>query len=242
MSSSKACPRNSPNAVRRFKHATAAVGTPPAPKPDFFKYDTAALKHQDAATSGKASMRSIRSTVVAISFLALVLTGCGGGGGGGGGGGPNVAADFALSAGTISFTAVQNGGAPPAQTITVSATGGTFGTDGTVLLSAEVGGAAVHSANITNCSGSTCSLVVVARGDAPPGTYSSQVTVRGCTNFGCAQNVGTPKTLVVTLTVGVGAALTSPSVVTIFAAPNTAPVAQLLLVQSTDAAARWAAS
>ena len=142
----------------------------------------------------------------------------------------------------MTFTAVQNGGAPVAQTITVSATGGTFGTDGTVLLSTEVSGGAVQSATITNCSGSTCSLVVVVTGALPPGTYVGQVTVRGCSGFNCVTQVGTPKTLTVTLTVTSGATLTSPSAITIFAAPNAAPVAQLLLVQSTDAAAKWIAS
>jgi hypothetical protein len=169
----------------------------------------------------------------------LTLTACGGGGGGGG---PNVAADFALSASTLSFTAVQNGPPPAPQTITVSATGGTFGTNGTVSLTTEFTGAAVQSADIANCSGSTCSLVVTARANAAPGSHTDQVTVKGCTNFGCATPVGSPKTLTVTLTVGSGATLTSPAAVTIRAAPNTAPVVQQLLVQSSDPTATWVAS
>jgi hypothetical protein len=188
-------------------------------------------------------MRSTQATLLAIASLTLAA--CGGGGGGGGGsngGGPNVAADIALSASTLTFSSVQNGPPPPSQTITVSATGGTFGTNGTVSLTTEFGGTAVQSADITNCSGSTCSLVVTARGNAAPGSYTDQVTLKGCTNFGCVTPVGSPKILTVTLTVGSGATLTSPAAVTIFAAPNTAPVAQQLLVQSTDASATWVAS
>ena len=184
-------------------------------------------------------MRSIHRTLVAIS--CLVLAGCGGGGGGGsgGGGGGNVAADFALSTSQISFSGVQNGPAPPTQTITVSTTGGTFGTNGTVFLSSSVSGNAVDHSEITNCGGTTCSLVVTPRANAPAGNSSSVVTVNGCTNFGCATPVGTPKNLTATLTVGSGATLTSPATVTIVAAPNAAPVAEQLLVRSTDASASW---
>jgi hypothetical protein len=183
-------------------------------------------------------MRSIHLILVAIALSTL--TACGGGGGGGGG--SSVPADFALSASTMSFNAVQNGPAPPAQTITVSATGGTFGTNGTVYVSSSISGSAVERSDVTNCGGSTCSLVVTPRSNAPPGSYQSIVTVTGCTNFQCVTPVGTPKNLTATLTVASGTTLSSPATVTIASAPNAVPLAQQILVQSTDTNAAWTAS
>jgi hypothetical protein len=184
----------------------------------------------------------MRSTVrlAAAALVCLVFAGCGGGGGGSG---SDVPPDFVLSTNQLSFSSMQYGPAPAAQSFNATATGGTYGAaNSTIYFSAGVTGEAVASAEIVNCSGSTCQVLVHPATQLAPGTWTSTVTISACTNFQCATPVGTPKSVSVSYVVSPGPQLISPASMVFFTNANTAPTAQTLSLQSTIAGTPWAAT
>jgi IPT/TIG domain len=175
------------------------------------------------------------------ALACLAVAACGGGGSGGGG--SNEPPDFALSTSQLSFSSVQNGSAPASQSFTVTATGGTWGSaTGTIYISAGVSGIAVSSANITNCSTTSCQVTVTPATNLSAGTYSATVTISGCTNFQCATPVGTPKSVAVTYVVSPGPQLTSPADLVFLTPAGTQPAAQTLNLQSSVTGVAWTAT
>src|SRR5689334_1991105 len=101
-------------------------------------------------------------------LLCFALAGCGGGGGGSS---SNTPPDFSLSTTQLSFSSIQNGPAAQSQTFTVTTTGGTYGvSNDTVYFSAGVSGVAVSSAQLSNCAGTTCQVVVTPAANLAAGS------------------------------------------------------------------------
>ena len=70
-------------------------------------------------------MQGIRRQLVGLVSVAFCLTlaACGGGGGGKGGGNSGNNPDYTVSSQTVTYTAGQDESSPPAQTVTITATG-----------------------------------------------------------------------------------------------------------------------
>jgi hypothetical protein len=178
------------------------------------------------------SVRSLAASLV----LAVLVTACGGGGGGGGGG----PVTFSLSTNSVTFSAVSNGTAPASQTVTASAM------NGTVYFSIQSTGNALASASL-NCAGSSCqiALVPISPANAASGTYSSTVTVTGCTaQVGCGSQVtGSPQTINVAYTMAAGATLSAaPGGLGVAVSPAAGATQSIAIASSAASATAWQSS
>jgi len=183
----------------------------------------------------------MRATICGTAvLLCSSLAGCGGAGGDSS---SNTPPDFSLSTTQLSFSTTQGGAAPPSQTFTVTATGGTYGAaGGTIYISTGISGDAVARADVSNCMGSTCQVVVLPASQLSPGTHTATITVTACTNFQCATPVGTPKTVTATYVVTPGPQLSSTASLVFVAAANAAFTAQTLNLTSSVSGAAWTAT
>jgi hypothetical protein len=173
-------------------------------------------------------------TRAAALLAAGALYACGGGGGdGGGSSGPP---QFAISADSVSFNAVQNGATPPPQTVTVSAVSGTTFVD----VTQPVGLPFFSSFALTSPTTGTITITPLAPTSA--GVQTGVITVRGCSVAACVSGdvPGSPKTITVTYTVvGPPTVVASPTFVSFQAGEGVAPPAQSVDVTSSGAAAVW---
>jgi hypothetical protein len=151
------------------------------------------------------------ASIAAIGILGA----CGGGGGGGGGSTappppppppPPPAAQFSLTASTLTFTAAEpKSSTPAAQEITGNVTGTITGTTLFVLITAA--GDVVSSISTPVISGTSGSALVtpVAPMALGAGTFSETLTVRACVDSStCASGelAGSPRIVNVTYTIG----------------------------------------
>lgn len=173
------------------------------------------------------------------AFACLMVAACGGGSGGGS---SDVPPDFALSTNQLSFSSVQNGSPAAPQSFTVTATGGTWGSSGTIYITAGASGTALASADVASCLTHSCQVTVTPATNLAAGTYTGTVTITGCTNFGCATDVGTPKTVTVTYVVSTGPQLSSQPKLVFLAPDGTPPPGQTLNLQSSVAGTPWTAT
>jgi hypothetical protein len=146
--------------------------------------------------------------VAALAVITGVLSGCGGGGGSGAGdNGSGVTPPPSNSSASISVTplnvsvSARAGQSPPSATVQVSITGAQS-SQGIYL------GAAYSNHGISNISSSTgaapvsLNITFQSPGTLSPGVYTDTVTIEGCYDQACTQQVGnSPQTVQVQYTV-----------------------------------------
>jgi len=178
-----------------------------------------------------------RSALRLAGALAIVLlaASCGGGGDGGESSGPP---QFSISQDTVSFTAAQNGAAPPPQTVIVSAVSGT-----TYIDVQQFGGLPLpFASSFALTSATTGTITITPFSSTSPGVFSGVITVRGCSVATCVSGdvPGSPKTITVTYNVVPASAVAvAPAFLNFAATQGASPASQDLALTTTTGAAGW---
>ena len=173
---------------------------------------------------------------IAAIAAGLLVASCGGGGGdSGGSSGPP---QFSISQDTISFTAAQNGAAPPPQTVIVSAVSGT-----TYIDVQQFGGLPLpFTSSFALSSATTGTITITPFSSTSPGVFSGVITVRGCSVATCVSGdvPGSPKTITVTYNVVPASAVAvAPAFLNFATTQGTSPASQDLALTTTTGAAGW---
>jgi hypothetical protein len=168
--------------------------------------------------------------------VTLLVAACGGGSGdSGGSSGPP---QFSISQDTVSFTAAQNGAAPPPQTVIVSAVSGT-----TYIDVQQFGGLPLpFTSSFALSSATTGTITITPFSSTSPGVFSGVITVRGCSVATCVSGdvPGSPKTITVTYNVVPASAVAVAPIFLNFATTQGAsPASQDLALTTTTGASAW---
>ena len=177
---------------------------------------------------------SRRCTVAWVGLLLAtgsLLSACGGGGGGGGGGGDA----YSISTNSLTFTAMQGGGAPPPQVVNVSVNSGTV-----YVLTTQSGNGFSYQFQIT---GATSGVITITP-DFPgvAGTFTGAISVRGCSTVNCTGSdvAGSPKTISVTYTISAAPTLSSnPGAIDFVTATGLTPAAKTVNLSLSTGASSW---
>ncbi|HEX5461552.1 MAG TPA: IPT/TIG domain-containing protein [Steroidobacteraceae bacterium] len=144
-----------------------------------------------------------------VAASALAIPGCGGGGGGGGGsgGGSTVSGlTFTVDKSSVSFDFDQNQ-VPPAQTVTITATGQYTGN---LYIAATVTGPGLASSIPIVISGMTGTAQISVASGLAPGNYSGQLDLLACSDSACAHQLGNSP-VVISYSVTVNGVLVRPA-------------------------------
>lgn len=143
-----------------------------------------------------------------VAATVLALPGCGGGGGGGGdgGGGTSGGLTFTPDKSSITFAFDQNR-VPPAQTVTITATGQYTGA---LYIAATVSGPGLASTIPITISGMTGVASISVANNLAPGDYTGNLDLLACSDSACAHQLGNSP-VVIAYSITVNGALVRPA-------------------------------